>query len=236
MKFVIRIEGSDSFKTLIESFSLIGAAKIKFHKMLGREVIKRSRARIKGQKNLDMSPWEKRKKGKGKMLKRIMRAKNVTAFPGEKYVKVTWKNGLIGIIANQHQKGIPENYLINRNKKKNRRIGRGIGGGGGGPKFDPDMTATKTQAQALIDAGYKLYCGKTKTGRVKTKKVNRPWIINNMKAGQAGMILRKIRKTGPVKEWTIDMPARSFLGLSKEDVAEIGSEILAKLYDDVRKK
>ena len=122
-------------------------------------------------------------------------------------VTVGWKNGLLAYIGHKQQFGSTEPTKSIKRKKQ----------------ADPNAPATRQMAKSLIAEGYKT--------RRRSKAYVTPtikWITENLKMGQAGLILRAIRhtqSTGVTK-----LPARSILGVTPEDLNVIG-EILNREID-----
>jgi hypothetical protein len=174
----------------------------------GRQVAKSSKARINSQTDLTgarftpASDGSKRKlligKPHGKGLRNMLKVIGSNADE----VTVGWSNRLLAYIANQHQYGAT--VPTKARKRKN--------------QVDPNAPATRQMANSLLAAGFKT--------RRRGKGYATPsikWITENLKMGQAGLILRAIRHTQSTGVTKI--PARSFLGFTPDDLRIIG-EIL----------
>lgn len=79
--------------------------------------------------------------------------------------------------------------------------------------LNKDDPATRRQAKALIDAGYKVKPAGKRVWRRPTIK----WIVQNLTVGRAGLILRLLR--GSKEFWTTVIPPRSFLGATDAERA-----------------
>ena len=177
-------------------------------KKTANDVRKRSRQNLRMQKTVNGSSMQTRKTGKGRMLKGL--GKTMESSATTRQAKVSWKNKMTAQIAYRHQHGIPENF---NKSKMDRRYGTP----------DYDAPATRKQAKALIDAGYRIYTGKKK-GKTQTKKPSQRWIIENMTLGHAGYMVRTLRNEKAKSTWTVQTPARPFLGVTDAE----GTQILSK--------
>lgn len=171
----------------------------------GRHVVKASKARITAQTDLSGAPFAPAADGSKKRLligsskkpgiRQLLKIIEATA----ESTTVGWSNSVYERIAAEHQFGATKPI----------RKGRP------GDKTKP---ATRKQAKALIDAGYKK---RRERGGHQTPSIK--WITENMNSGQAGKILRIL--TGAQDKGVMTIPARSFLGITPEDLNVIG-EIL----------
>lgn len=190
-----------------------------------RQVLRSARKRIDTQTDLDGNRFAPRADGskeptlKGKRggkpgirkLLKILEATDTGATVG-------WENPFFGNLAAKHQFGHSEPTRPRRRKKT---------------QIDYSAPASRQQAVALIDAGYKVKRKGpgTKSG-LKTPTIR--WITENVTNGQAGLILRLLK--GPkVSDGITTIPPRSFLGITAEDMAELRdlleSEARAALSD-----
>ena len=79
-------KGAVSLQRQIEALALPANKRKKINTMLGREVIKQSRARIRKQKTLSGTSFKSRANGKKKkLLSRLMKGKLVKGLGGAKY-------------------------------------------------------------------------------------------------------------------------------------------------------
>lgn len=218
----IKTKGDLTLAQQIKALGLPPAKRASFHRKLGREVIKSARARIKEQRTITGEKFKPRAGDKkGRMLKKMARGSNIRAYTGPNKATVTWPNSLVGKIARAQQEGHTETYTAERMRREH-------------GKPDYNAPATAEQAKALIKAGYKRYVGKYRSGKNKGKgkgrRVSQAWIKENMTLGQAGLILRMFRDDG-AQQWNVKIPARPFLGLSKNQTKQLGNEIIKSIFD-----
>ena len=196
----------------IELMIMKPASKQRVFENAGRVYLKASREHIRKQQTIDGRPMEKKKYGKGKTLKKMGKTLQFEATP--KQVKVTWPNKSIAKLGARHQFGIDEVMTASRMVKIH-----------GQPNYEDH--ATKKQAKALLEAGFTISAGKKfksgqNKGKTRRKRPSQKWIMENMKLGQAGLIIRTLRNTAnPPKRWNIPVPARPFLGMESNDAAEV---------------
>jgi len=178
----------------------------------GRRYLKASREHIRQQKTIDGNPFAKRKYGKGKLLKNMGRS--LKFFPSPNQVTVTWPNKSVAKLGYRHQFGIDEVMTASKMVKIH-----------GQPDYQ--APATKKQARALLEAGFTISAGKTfksgpNKGKTRRKRPSQRWIMDNMKLGQAGLIIRTLRNaTHPPKNWKIPVPERPFLGMAGGDALQV---------------
>jgi len=212
MQVETSFHGYLKLKQQLNFLKLSPAKQKRVHQALARKTRTLSRKRIRGQKNLDGTPWEARKgKSRKKMLKGM--SKGMTAAGNAKRGLIYYRDNMIGRVARIHQEGIDQDFRqskVNGNKRP------------GEPNYDDN--ATSAQARALLEEGYMV--------RVRGKARRRPsqrWIRQNLTVGQAGLILRTLRNKPAKKQWTIHMPERDFLGVSKEDVGVLFDELIKQM-------
>lgn len=185
----------------------------------GRAYLKASRDNLRQQKTINGNSFEKRKYGKGKVLKNMGRSLKFFVTP--KYVKLTWPNKSVAKLGYKHQFGIDEVMTAAKMVKIH-----------GQPDYKAN--ATKKQAKALLEAGFTISTGKKfksgpNKGKSRRKRPSQRWILENMKLGQAGLIIRTLRNTtNPPKSWKIPLPARPFLGMTGGDAAQVLSNEIEK--------
>lgn len=191
----------------------------------GSTYLKATRNHIRKQKTLFDQPMEPRKRGRGKMLKKMGRGLKVKA--SSKQVSLGWGNKMVARIASRHQFGIDEVMTASRMEKIHGRS-------------DYQSPATKKQAKALISAGFTIgsgtkYKSGSNKGKSRRKRPSRRWIVENMSLGQAGMVIRKLKNTtNPPKRWIIPVPARPFLGVTAELSAKVLSTEISKRHNRKR--
>ena len=179
-------------------------------KKTANEVRKRSRQNLRRQKTVTGEPMASRKSGKGRMFKNLGKTMQSTATTQQ--AKVSWKNSMTAKIAYRHHHGVPETF--NKDSMDKRY---------GSPDYD--APATRKQAKALIASGYRVYKGKTaKRRKSRSIKPSQRWIIENLKQGYVGYMIRTLRNEKTKSTWTVQTPARPFLGVTEAE----GTRILAE--------
>lgn len=222
MRLKLSLQGDLPLHQQLQALQFGSAKRRRFHRIIGREVVQRSRRRIRAQQDLSGRAWKPRKHGRRKMMRRILRGRNVKIYAGARRVTVTWPNHLVGQVARRQQEGITETVTARQLARQERA--------------DSDDNATVAQARALKREGFRVYVGKSRSGRVRTRHVSQRWIRDNMRMRQAGLILRLIRENSPQTTWQIPLPARSFLGLSEAEIAGVSREIISRLTNDAVKQ
>ncbi|AMO55983.1 hypothetical protein GZ77_07210 [Endozoicomonas montiporae] len=197
----------------LELLTLPPASRFRVLQKAGRQVRKASRENLRQQKTVGGRRMQSRKSGRGRVLKKIGR--NLTTVTSDKKVDVTWKDKLEGMIAHRHQEGIPETFTA---KKMQKIYG----------KPDYDQPATRKQAKAMLAAGFRIYAGKTRTGKTKSRKPSQRWIMENLTMGYAGMMVRTLRDEQANASWTVETPARPFLGVTEQQATAILAEELQR--------
>ena len=196
-------------EVVIRNLSMIKSPTIRqrLFRVAARQLIKSAKARISSQTDLDGQAFAPHAKGrKRKMLARLIR-RIADSYSGDG-AEVGWKNSFEGGIAARQQFGFKQRF--NKSQFKDRKPAN---------QKDP---ATRQQAKALLEAGYKTR-EKGKAYKTPTLK----WITQNLTIGQAGLILRVLR--GSKTEWTTTLPPRSFLGVTKADLDAINELVIAEL-------
>jgi phage virion morphogenesis protein len=183
---------------------------------LAKTVVTNSKRRVSAQTDLDSSPWAPRKdrSNRRKMLRKIGRLITV--------IRATENDALIGFdsartarIAAAHQYGDSATVKAD---ELNRRPGQQPG----------STPATRQQAKALLEAGFKY---RRRPGGYKTPSLK--WITQNMSMAQASLVLRELR--GARQQWTVTLPARSFLGVSEADKTELTNLAVSFLQQNIRR-
>jgi phage virion morphogenesis protein len=174
-----------------------------------RQLIKSSKARVSSQTDLDGQAFAPHAKGrKRKMLARLIRRLAYTMTDAG--AEVGWKNSFEGGIAYKQQFGFKTRFTKSQFKDKK--------------PLNHSDPATRQQAKALIEAGYKV---RSKGKSLKTPTLK--WITQNLSMGQAGLLLRVLR--GAKTEWTTTLPPRSFLGVTAEDLKTLSALINTELQN-----
>lgn len=203
--FEINVTGADNIRLNFEQVKSPALRKRLFT-VAARQLIKAAKQRITAQTDLEgraFTPHAKNRRRK--MLARLIRRISATVTDSGAYVG--WNNPFEGGLAAKHQYGFTQSFNKSQFKQQT------------GSRSDP---ATRQQAKALLQAGFK-YRSQGKGYKTPTLK----WIVQNLKIGQAGLILRSLR--GSKTEWKTTLPARSFLGITAQDLADIDQLIQNEL-------
>ncbi len=170
-------------------------------KLLAQKVISNSKARVAQQVDVEGSPFPlHQRRRKRKMLARLV--KHLAIVKSSEFeVIVGFKNPVHGEIAAKQQEGFTE--TVTRQSMSVRQA-------------DPNAKATRRQARALQELQFKVRMGEGKPRTTPTIK----WIVENMKMGQAGAIIRELRGSS-AEQWTTTLPKRSFLGVSPAEMDEL---------------
>lgn len=173
----------------------------------GRTVRRHTRARLRSQKDLSDKTWQDRADGrKQRMMRKLGKQLYVNPTPNE--VVVSFKNRAAKI-ARAQQDGITLKVTAEEAKRKSKNS-----------YSDP---ATRKQAKALRNAGYKIRRKRGKGWKAPSLK----WITANISSGQAGLILKILRKENKEKKsWEIKLPSRSFLGQSQSEKKKLDNYML----------
>jgi len=169
---------------------------------LARKIRVFTRKRLRDQRNIGGAPWDPRKSGKGKMLKGF--SKKLQTKSGVDEAIIHFGSGPTGNIATAQQEGEKTHWDSAKAKRLN-----------GTPNYN--APATKGMARALREAGFKIRRENGKGWKSPSLK----WITENLKLGQAGLILKELRGDASKDSWTIMLPSRSFLGVSPGELREL---------------
>lgn len=208
----VNVQGHLKLQQQLQLLNLPPAKRRRLLATINRKVIRNSRQRLRSQTDLSGRSFTPRKgKGKRKMLAKMMRANVLRIRSTDELASITWKHGLTAQIAYRHQEGVPETMTARRMAKIH-----------GQPDYDAD--ATRLQAVALREEGF------TIKGKGKRRlKPGIKWITSNLSLGQAGAILRLMRDKKAQSQWTIPVPARSFLGMTPQDITQTADELLQSI-------
>ncbi|WP_299594331.1 phage virion morphogenesis protein [uncultured Microbulbifer sp.] len=207
MSVRIDIAGQVGVKKMLKVLQLPPAKRKRLLAQVGRKVRVFSRKRLRQQRGIDGQPWEARKSGNRKMLRGISKRMQVKTDP-EKTV-IGFKDGMTAGIAYQHQHGVTEHWTADKAEQVY-----------GQPDYD--APATRKQAKALREEGYKVRRGSGRGWRRPSLK----WVTENMTVGQAGIILRSMRDAEPSASWKIPLPARTFLGVNLTEIRELATTLI----------
>lgn len=196
-------------------------------------VIGATKANAKKQHTPDDKSWPERAKGHGhkKMMRKLPGMLGVRQVDDDT-IKVVFRGGKrtkAAVIAWAQQHGA----TIQMNRSQLQRNGENQKG----------HAATKSQAKKLNSLGFEAPVMVTKgrkgkyTHRREYRAVAQKWITEHLNMAQAGLIIRKLEGKAPVDSWTIHLPARSFLGITDDQLAaSIARELQGIQYGSNIKK
>ncbi len=213
----ITMEGAEELQRKLAAIDSPNTRK-RILRKLGMTARMNSKKRVTAQTDLDGQAFAKRKKPRksGKMLSGL--AKNLVVKDiTETGVTVGWYNGRYSSMADTHHTGNRQIFL-----KSQQPTSRQI---------DTTSPATRRQARSLIDAGYKAQWGNSPGRRTPTMK----WITENLNIAQAGVILRALGG-GSKESWEINLPARSFLGVTDIDMDQLREQALALIEQAINEQ
>lgn len=211
----MKIDGGLDKRQLKELRQALAAAELKpkqRQRLLWRiaklGIINAARRHQRNQVTPDGQPWPKRKRGKGKMLRQLARLLHVREMPEREAVRIYLKGGnyrnnsgpvSAGLIGAVHQEGAAIPMSAEKMPRPDQR---------GKP-------ALMSQAKRLRALGYRVW----KKGRY--VKASSRQIMESMSMAQAGLLIKKLRGKPTKSTWTIDIPARVFLGVSDTEFNKI---------------
>lgn len=173
---------------------------------IGREIKRSAIRNIRNQRNVDGTPWKERADGSGRKMMLGMR-RRIYYTVSHASTEISFK-GKAKYIAREQQDG--SRTIMTAGMASSRA-----------KDTHYEKPATRKQAKALREVGYKI----RRKGTKGWKKPSLKWIENNMKVGQAGLILRTLRNEPSKTQWEIVLPPRSFLGLSEVEVKDMVNRI-----------
>lgn len=191
----LKIKGGLSVQQQLRALRLPAGKRRTINRALTRKVASFSRVRIRQQRGLDGRAWEARKTGRGKMLRGLSKRMQIQAHSEGGKIRF-----MGGKVAYKQQHGFKETFDADKAAKRY--------GGSGNTDNKP---ATRSQARRLKALGYRRKRGK------RYSKPTQAWIMRNMSMGQAGAIIRAMAGGTRKDEWTVELPARSFLGVTDSD-------------------
>lgn len=193
-------------------------------KRAARQVIKSSRDRVSTQVDIDGKPFgnysDKTIHTRPRRRKMLARLASRLAFINVDDFSVTvgWKNSRDEGIAAKHQFGDTMRF-------QKSWMNAELDGTRKGMAYYKDP-ATRRQAKALLESGYKVRRAK---GGLWTPSIK--WITDNLSIAKAGLILKILRGGAGMDEWTIKTPARPFLGVTADDI----EVLMAAINDEYAK-
>ncbi|PMJ92855.1 phage virion morphogenesis protein [Vibrio sp. 10N.261.55.A7] len=192
-------------KEQIELLMLDRKTRTRLYRKLGAQLVKKTKANIRAQRNPDGSPWKKRKNGKKKVLQGFTRKVKHFQKNSNRDLYVGWPSAR-GRVARQHHYGIAERSGLSKRRRQAAR------------NKEPKKTdkATREQAKQLRDLGFRLKPeGRQKRGKKPTLK----WMTEHMTVGQAAKTIQELENKTPARDWQIERPERQLIGISPKRMA-----------------
>lgn len=183
------------------------------------------RQRIRDQRDLALSPFAprkiKRKGQKKRMLTGLAKSLHVVRLTND-HAQLGWGVRKLAMIANTHNKGMTYRVTAAQLRSYTKNT----------PRF-----ATREQAKRMRRLGYKRQRpGKNKRGKQNSWRPGVAWIQENIKYGQAGLVIQKLKgeKLGP-PSWDVKIPAREFFGIaSQQEVSALVAHLLPQILNSPR--
>lgn len=219
----MHINGLLPFKKQMQLLAMPTALRRRLLYRVAKLVIRDSKKRVRQQRDLNGRPFTaraKKRKGGNKMLSKLVKQLKVMNNNSVK-AEVSFGSAVAGRIASKHQYGSIETVTARSLNKKSLAASK-------------DSQATRKQARALRVAGFEI---KKASGKG-SKKPSLKWIVENLKVGQAGAILRALRiEAGEQikKSWTTVLPARSFLGATAAEVQQHIEMIFKQMKQEIQR-
>lgn len=168
-------------------------------------VMTAAKRNVRNQQAPDGTPWQGRQTNqRGKMLRNMPKLLHIREMPEISAVRLYlqgggYRNGEkpvpAGVVGYGQQNGM--HVTINRSA-----VAKTV---------PPERPATIKQAKRLRALGYRVKRGK------RWRKPSYKEIVENMRFAQAGLLIRKLSGKAAKSAWTVDVPAREFLGMSDDD-------------------
>jgi hypothetical protein len=211
----IQIDGLIPANRRLNALKLKGVKKRRELTKLCRKVISFSKKRVQGQSDLAGSAYKKRHKPRSdrrKMLTRLYRMLKVMRNDGTDAI-VSFP-GFAANIAAKQQYGFTETVTAAKLKQQQ-----------GGGTSNKNFPATKQQAKALRDLGYKI------GGR----KASLSQITATLKSGKAGAMIRAMRKARGLpshSSWNTVLAPRSALGATDSEVSTLVNILINDITEE----
>ncbi|CCW29807.1 putative phage gene [Xenorhabdus nematophila F1] len=171
-------------------------------------VIQAAKRNVRNQQSPDGSSWPVRKSPwRKKMLRNMPKLLHIREMPENNAVRIYlqgghYRNGSqpvpAGVVGYAQQHGM--RFQVSR-----RQVQKNV---------DRERMATIKQAKKLRELGYQVKKGK------RWRKPPIKEITANMKFIQAGTLIRELSGGTAKSSWTIDVPAREFLGINEEEFSQ----------------
>ncbi|AOM42232.1 phage virion morphogenesis protein [Xenorhabdus hominickii] len=203
---------SNQLKVLQEALSSLDLPEKKRQRLLWRiakyGLIDAAKRNVRNQQSPDGSSWPARKSPwRKKMLRNLPKLLHIREMPEIDAVRVYLQGGHYrngnqqvpaGVVGYAQQHGM--RFQVSRRQVKK--------------SVDPERMATIKQAKKLRDLGYQVKKGK------RWRKPPVKEMTAHMKFIQAGTLIRELSGKAPKSAWTIDVPARAFLGMNDDEFSK----------------
>lgn len=224
--FEFRLNGQLNVNTQLALLELSPKLRRRLLNTVSKRVRAMSGRRVRKQQNLDGSAYEPAKgtrKGRRKMLSGLIKNKYLNVIQlSDDQATLGWRNGLQGWIAEQHHHGRTQRYTAAMARKAN--------------PVNTDDPCTDEQAKRLRRLGFKVRVPReNKRGKPRWQRASVAWIKENVRFGQAGLLIRTLKNETPGPDsWDIKLPKRDFLGASRTEVAELVELVLKQTLNSPR--
>lgn len=181
-------------------------------KAVAAEVVALTKAHVNAQTDIQGAAFTPRKSGRRKMEVKLGRSVKVLAETPRETL-IGWPALRASQIAARQQLGLAQTITVAQYKRSM-----------AAREGSSTSAATSSQATALLAVGYKRRSAGSGL-QTPTKK----WIKETLSAKQAGAILRALRGASVVTSWQINLPARSFLGVSPAEVMRLNRLLIERM-------
>lgn len=202
----------DEFLSAQEQLQLIQMPDAKRKRLLWRlgqrGIIPKAKSNVRNQQTPDGKPWQKRARGKRKMLTSLPKMLTADDATSERVV-VRFKYGALaksGLSLGALGKIQQDGTQITQTAAQARKWSKGSN----------DRPCTLQQARRLKKLGYK-----RQNGKGGYAKANMAWMREHLSWRQAGLVIRKLEASTPKKSWRITIPGREFLGATSQQLKEM---------------
>ena len=168
-------------------------------------VIAAAKRHVRNQEAPDGQKWPGRKtKRKGKMLRNLPKLLHIREMPEIQAVRIYlqgggYRNGATPVPAGTVGYAQQYGMRVSVNRRSQPR------------KVEAGKMATPAQAKKLRALGYRIRTGK------RWKKPTLGELTQTMPYSRAGLLIRKLSGKAVKTSWTVDLPARVFLGMSDDE-------------------
>ncbi|CAI0768634.1 phage virion morphogenesis protein [Serratia entomophila] len=170
-----------------------------------RGIITASKRNASKQQAPDGTPWAPRKRGRRKMLRQLPKLLKVREMPEIEAVRIYLQGGNYGSGSTRMPAG-----TIGAIHHEGAQITARASSYQGQPSQE-GKPATRRQAKRLRDLGYKVWWN----GKYVKPAVS--YITAELSMKKAGFLIKKLARKPSKQTWTIDLPARAFLGVSDDE-------------------